>query len=1064
VDRSAARLAELYRRLEIEEKCREGGEAMLANLKDKNAIAVCEASLQESVKRIEYLKTEIALTPIHENGVKITNDRGTIQFKKNSQVDITSTTSSLNDSYSGDLHNMTNVISSNSMPNSASVTSFASDNKQVTSQNVVLAFPSSASSDSLSNASQAHDEQDNGIDSSEVNSKQTDNLEMRRSGSSLFSFFKPKPGRLFFGTSQNPDQFKLELSTQLPSNLGELLIRGPPITTHEGGHASEIGSLSNLSLSLTGTPFSKRKITAKMRDLDYKLELEQKVQKASERIELLYKSSPGKSEKSELEKNLQESSARLETLRLAIGAYSSLYIPEEHETNIQNEMHFHSPAKKHASGKLFVHVVSVRMPPTVKNSLSKSSSGFVYFMIKVDGILKYKSRSFKFPKDKNGNVIEIPFNEKTTVDVEKGIETEISIAEADRGGNIKSVDGLFWFRVAEIEAQSHSGWFSMDPTGTILVHISFSARVNPRQPLKLGRQGAVRKKKVESTLNGHCFILSPSNIVRCALCSEFIGVSTCYTCEACNFTCHKKCAPRVLTRCFAVVAQPHEIENEKFMQAHNIPHKFIPSTGLRVNWCCHCGHIIHMGRGNLKCSECDLWAHKDCSILVPNFCGMSMKRANLMIQEIQMAKDLRAAIEIRKARESTISGSIPVVFDDVRYSQTPGCDPSHPAILITPQTLPPQLLASNYITSPASAVSQQASGSQRHAINQQTVPPPNVNFKRVTLDDFHFLAVLGKGNFGKVMLAEEKVSKKLFAIKVLKKDFVVENDEVESTRSEKRIFLAANTSGHPFLVNLYATMQTESRLCFVMEYVSGGDLMLHIQREQFSERRAKFYASEVLLALEFFHQQNIVYRDLKLDNIMLSLDGHIKLADYGLCKENMTYGSTTNTFCGTPEFMAPEILYEQSYGRAVDWWAFGVLIYEMICGQSPFRGDDEEEIFESILHDEVLYPISMSRDAVSICQRLLIKDPNSRLGSSPHDAEEVKRHPFFREVDWRALLEKSVPPPFIPSLQNPKDVSNFDEEFTREKPGLTPINTLLDEAEQAEFKGFSYVAEWVNMK
>lgn len=157
-----------------------------------------------------------------------------------------------------------------------------------------------------------------------------------------------------------------------------------------------------------------------------------------------------------------------------------------------------------------------------------------------------------------------------------------------------------------------------------------------------------------------------------------------------------------------------------------------------------------------------------------------------------------------------------------------------------------------------------------------------------------------------------------------------------STRSEKRVFLAANEERHPFLVNLHSTFQTETRIYYVMEYVSGGDLMLQIQREQFSEARARFYACEVLLALDYFHKHGIIYRDLKLDNIMLCLDGHIKLADYGLCKENMGGNNTTNTFCGTPEFMAPEILLEHRYGRAVDWWAFGVLLYEMLLGQVKF--------------------------------------------------------------------------------------------------------------------------------
>ncbi|KAI9264328.1 hypothetical protein BDA99DRAFT_53540 [Phascolomyces articulosus] len=340
-------------------------------------------------------------------------------------------------------------------------------------------------------------------------------------------------------------------------------------------------------------------------------------------------------------------------------------------------------------------------------------------------------------------------------------------------------------------------------------------------------------------------------------------------------------------------------------------------------------------------------------------------------------------------------------------------------------------------------------------------PPKQMVAKNVGLDDFNFLAVLGKGNFGKVMLAEEKHDRNLYAIKVLKKRFIMDNDEIESVRSEKRIFQAANRERHPFLIGLHSCFQTESRVYFTMEYVSGGDLMWHIQREPFSERRAKFYACEVLLALEYFHSQGIIYRDLKLDNILLGLDGHIKIADYGLCKENMWFGCTTGTFCGTPEFMAPEILLEQKYGRAVDWWAFGVLIYEMLLGQSPFRGEDEDEIFDAILEDEILYPINMSRDSVSICQRLLTRDPARRLGAGRSDAVEIREHPFFRGVNWEDMLNKRVPPPFYPTITSRLDTSNFDEEFTRERPALTPISSTLNRVEQQEFQSFPYIADWV---
>lgn len=332
--------------------------------------------------------------------------------------------------------------------------------------------------------------------------------------------------------------------------------------------------------------------------------------------------------------------------------------------------------------------------------------------------------------------------------------------------------------------------------------------------------------------------------------------------------------------------------------------------------------------------------------------------------------------------------------------------------------------------------------------------------QRIGLDHFNFLAVLGKGNFGKVMLAETKRSKKLYAIKVLKKEFIIENDEVESMRSEKRVFLVANRERHPFLTNLHACFQTETRVYFVMEYISGGDLMLHIQRGQFGARRAQFYAAEVCLALKYFHENGVVYRDLKLDNIMLTLDGHIKVADYGLCKEDMWYGSTTGTFCGTPEFMAPEILLDKKYGRAVDWWAFGVLIYQMLLQQSPFRGDDEDEIYEAILSDEPLYPISMPKESVSILQKLLTREPNDRLGSGPTDAQEVMSHAFFKNINWEEIYMKRGPPPFKPAIKSATDTSNFDSEFTSVTPVLTPVQSVLSQAMQEEFRGFSYTADF----
>ena len=294
---------------------------------------------------------------------------------------------------------------------------------------------------------------------------------------------------------------------------------------------------------------------------------------------------------------------------------------------------------------------------------------------------------------------------------------------------------------------------------------------------------------------------------------------------------------------------------------------------------------------------------------------------------------------------------------------------------------------------------------------------------------------------------------------MLKKDFIVENDEAESVKSEKRVFLTANKEMHPFLLNLHCCFQTENRIYFVMEYISGGDLMWHIQKNRFTAKRAKFYACEVLLGLKYFHDNGIVYRDLKLDNILLTTKGHIKIGDYGLCKEDMWHKSTTSTFCGTPEFMAPEIVAGKAYDRSVDWWAFGVLLFQMLLCQSPFKGDDEDDIFNAIENDEVKYPINLSRQTVLVLQALLTKDPSQRLGSGPRDAEEIMEHPYFHDVNFEDVLNCRIPAPYIPEVQSEHDYSNFDKEFTSETPRLTPVETVLTSEMQEQFRGFSHISD-----
>uniref|UniRef100_A0A8C8EXE1 protein kinase C n=1 Tax=Oncorhynchus tshawytscha TaxID=74940 RepID=A0A8C8EXE1_ONCTS len=350
---------------------------------------------------------------------------------------------------------------------------------------------------------------------------------------------------------------------------------------------------------------------------------------------------------------------------------------------------------------------------------------------------------------------------------------------------------------------------------------------------------------------------------------------------------------------------------------------------------------------------------------------------------------------------------------------------------------------------------------EKHAHSQYATETYITSKGPLCLQDFKLIAVLGRGHFGKVLLSEYKRTGSVYAIKALKKGDIVARDEVDSLMCEKRIFETVNSSHHPFLVNLFACFQTPEHVCFVMEYTAGGDLMMHIHADVFTEPRAVFYAACVVLGLQFLHDHKIVYRDLKLDNLLLDTQGYVKIADFGLCKEGMGYGDRTSTFCGTPEFLAPEVLTDTSYTRAVDWWGLGVLVYEMLVGESPFPGDDEEEVFDSIVNDEVRYPRFLSTEAIGIMRRLLRRNPDRRLGSGEKDADDVKKQSFFRGVDWEALLQRRLPPPFVPNIRGREDVSNFDEEFTAETPALTPPRErrTLSRKDQDCFKDFDYVSD-----
>ncbi|XP_031640848.1 putative protein kinase C delta type homolog isoform X2 [Contarinia nasturtii] len=344
----------------------------------------------------------------------------------------------------------------------------------------------------------------------------------------------------------------------------------------------------------------------------------------------------------------------------------------------------------------------------------------------------------------------------------------------------------------------------------------------------------------------------------------------------------------------------------------------------------------------------------------------------------------------------------------------------------------------------------------QHQTGKITPPATTLpHFKNYTVNDFHFLAVLGTGAFGKVYLAEICNTEYYYAVKCLKKDVLIRDDNVDCTFTERKVLTLG--THHPYLCHLYSTFQTENHLFFVMDYLIGGDLMFHIQvNGRFSESQAKFFGAEIVSGLKFLHKKGIIYRDLKLDNILLDFDGHVRICDFGLCKLDIYLDRTAESFCGTPDYISPEIIMGQKYNQSTDWWSFGVLLYEMLVGQSPFSGCDEDALFWSICNEIPWYPFYISDYALNILGKLLDKKTNTRLGSptSPHG--EITENVFFHEIDWKKLERRQLESPFKPEIKHPLDTHYFDRAYTREKVRLPSIIDQIKPWDQEKFKEFSY--------
>eukprot|EP01098_Paradermamoeba_levis_P010729 TRINITY_DN4519_c0_g2_i2.p1 TRINITY_DN4519_c0_g2~~TRINITY_DN4519_c0_g2_i2.p1 ORF type:complete len:466 (-),score=133.53 TRINITY_DN4519_c0_g2_i2:350-1747(-) len=357
-------------------------------------------------------------------------------------------------------------------------------------------------------------------------------------------------------------------------------------------------------------------------------------------------------------------------------------------------------------------------------------------------------------------------------------------------------------------------------------------------------------------------------------------------------------------------------------------------------------------------------------------------------------------------------------------------------------SVPPKVTEKEAVTRSATVM---ATNSSNNAPKQETPP------EKVTIDDFDLLKVIGKGSFGKVLQVRKKDNGRIYALKVLDKKTIIERNEVEHTKAERNIL---EKLVHPFLMNLHYSFQSSDKLYFVMDYVNGGELFYHLQKDRrFSEERTRFYCAEIVCGLEYLHNAGVIYRDLKPENILLTDDGHICLTDFGIAKEGIRDGDRTETFCGTPEYLAPEILEGCGYGKGVDWWSFGTLMFEMLVGLPPFYSQDIQEMYTKIISAKLEIPDSVGPDAKGLIKQLLERDPEKRL----IDAKKIKAQPFFKTIDWDKLVAKSITPPYIPPVKSKNDTSMVDPTFTSEHVSVSPDEHDVSNSMQSNFEGFTFV-------
>ena len=336
---------------------------------------------------------------------------------------------------------------------------------------------------------------------------------------------------------------------------------------------------------------------------------------------------------------------------------------------------------------------------------------------------------------------------------------------------------------------------------------------------------------------------------------------------------------------------------------------------------------------------------------------------------------------------------------------------------------------------------------------------------KVTYEDFEPLKLLGRGSFGEVLLVRLKANKKVYAMKILNKKVLKLKKQQTHTKTERDLMVKINC---PFIVTIKSAFQDISKLYIVSEFMQGGDMFFHLHDGRiviFNNDKTRFYIMELVLALEALHKNNMVYRDLKPENILIDGKGHVKLTDFGLSKILEDESEKAFTICGTPQYLAPEIIQKKGYDKAVDWWSLGCVMYEMLTGKIPFTIKRGTKLSMKIYEQKINYPGNLNKNAKDLIQKLLILNPNERLGSGPNGSENVKNHEYFKGINWNDAWNKKIKPPFIPKLRNDTDLRYFDNMFTDEDINDPQRkNTIRDRDREPsnEYTGFTYVTNSVS--